>query len=66
MDLVVNGETYHHTGDGSVADLLRECQADAARAAVMVNGEVVPRSRWDSSPLHAADRIEIVVFIGGG
>ena len=66
MDLVVNGEAHRHNGQGTIPELLQECQADAARTAVMVNGEVVPRARWDSVRLCESDHVEILVFAGGG
>ena len=66
MDLVVNGQPHRHSGQGTIPELLQECQADAARTAVMVNSEVVPRARWDSARLCESDHVEILVFVGGG
>ena len=66
MDLVVNGEPHRHNGQGTIPELLQECQADAERSAVMVNSEVVPRARWDSVRLRESDHVEILVFAGGG
>ncbi|MDE2344534.1 MAG: sulfur carrier protein ThiS, partial [Betaproteobacteria bacterium] len=36
------------------------------RIAVERNGEIVPRSRFDTTRLAAGDRVEIVVAVGGG
>lgn len=66
MNLMVNGEPHRHNGQGTIPELLQECQADAARTAVMVNSEVVPRARWDSVRLRELDHVEILVFAGGG
>ena len=66
MNLVVNGELLEHHGSGSIADLLAECQADPARTAIMLNGEVAPRSRWNDTKLAEGDRVELLTFAGGG
>jgi thiamine biosynthesis protein ThiS len=66
MDLVVNGEAYRHNGQGTIAELLRECQAEAGRTAVMVNGEVVRRSLFDSVRLSDGDHVELIMIIAGG
>jgi thiamine biosynthesis protein ThiS len=66
MDLVVNGEAHRHNGQGTVADLLRECQAEAGQTAVMVNGEVVRKSNFDTVRLSDGDRVELIMITAGG
>ena len=66
MNLVVNGEIHKHKGHGSIADLLAECQAEPSRTAIMINGEVTPRGRWNSVRLVEGDRVELLMFAGGG
>ena len=66
MDLVVNGEAYRHNGQGSLAELLQEYAAEAGRTAVMVNGEVVRRSRFDSIRLCDGDQVELIMITAGG
>ena len=66
MKLVVNDEAHIHNGDGSIKSLISELNADKGRVAVMVNGDVVPRTMWDSIALNENDRIELLVFAGGG
>ena len=66
MDLVVNGEAYRHNGQATIADLLRECRAEAGRTAVMVNGDVVRKSRCDAVSLSDGDRGELIVIAAGG
>ena len=34
--------------------------------AIALNDVIVPRAEWDSTPVSARDRIEIVHFVGGG
>ena len=66
MDLVVNGEAYRHNGEATIADLLLECQAEAGRTAVMVNGDIVRKSAFDTVRLSDGDRVELIVITAGG
>ena len=66
MDLVLNGEAYLHTGQATIAELLRECQAEPRRTAVMVNGDIVRKSSFDSVRLSDGDRVELIVIAAGG
>lgn len=65
MLLIVNGENYEHSGDGSIRSLVGELGI-AARVAVMVNDDVTDRSTWDRPSLDEGDRVEILTFAGGG
>jgi sulfur carrier protein len=54
---------------GTVAELLRSRGIDPAGArflAVAVNGAVVRRADWESTPLGAGDEVEIVRPMQGG
>ena len=66
MDLVVNGEAYRHNGRATIADLLLECGAEAGRTAVMVNGDIVRKSGFDTVRLSDGDRVELIVIAAGG
>jgi thiamine biosynthesis protein ThiS len=66
MLLTVNGQPHELTGEGRVAELLREVGCDPERTALMVNGEVMPRATWEGVELQDDDRIELIVFAGGG
>ena len=66
MQLTVNGEPYDLVATPTVASLLTALGVVAARVAIEVNEDVVPRGTWDSHPLAAGDRVEIVQFVGGG
>jgi len=66
MNLVVNGEAYRHNGQATISDLLRECRAEAGRTAVMVNGDIVRKSSFDSVRLSDGDRVELIVIAAGG
>jgi len=66
MNLTVNGEPHQHEGQGTISELLRECQADAERTAVMVNGEVVRRGQFGSVRLSEGDQVELIMIAAGG
>ena len=66
IQVLVNGEAQQMTGDASVASLLADRGLVGKRIAVELNGAIVPRSRHASTALHEADRLEIVVAVGGG
>jgi sulfur carrier protein len=66
MNLTINGDAYRHEGDGTLPELLRELQAEPARTAVLVNGEVAPRGSWPEVRLAEGDRLELLTFAGGG
>jgi sulfur carrier protein len=66
MDLVLNGEAYRHTGPATIAGLLRACQAEPGRTAVMVNGEVVCSSQFANVRLSDGDEVELIMIAAGG
>jgi sulfur carrier protein len=63
----VNGEEEPLVAP-TVAALLaqKEIAPDRRGVAVAVNGTVVPRTAWSSTPLHPGDRVEIVRVLQGG
>ena len=65
MKVVVNGKERAFEG-GSLEALIEELGAAQRRAAVLLNGEVVPAAEWASVRPSEGDRIEVVVFVGGG
>lgn len=62
----VNGAAERLPASASVASLLVDRGLAGKRIAVELNGTIVPRSRHASTLLHDADRLEIVVAVGGG
>ena len=66
MELIINGEARHFPAPLSVAALVETLGYTGKRIAVERNGEIVPRGRHGEVALADADRIEIVVAVGGG
>ena len=65
--ITVNGEKLPMTSP-DIGSLLAEKNIDSDRGgvAVAVNGEVVPRAKWDQTPVKPNDQIEIVHIVRGG
>jgi sulfur carrier protein len=66
MEIVLNGQAKTLAGPLSVAALVTELGFTGKRIAVERNGEIVPKSTYDQVIIAAADRLEIVVAVGGG
>lgn len=68
MSALVNGAPRLVEQGTTVADLIAELGHDPAGrgVAAAVNGEVVPRRAWESTPVRDGDRVEILAAIGGG
>ena len=67
LSIVVNGAPFTCRAErATVADLIRELALTGKRVAVEHNGHIVPRSRYEESPLAAGDKLEIIAAVGGG
>jgi sulfur carrier protein len=62
----VNGAPHDVTPGTTVAELVARWCPSPRGVAVAVNGEVVPRSTWDSIPIATGDTVEIVTAAAGG
>ena len=66
FEVLVNGDGVSVPAGSTIADLLSRLSLDAARVAVELNLEVVPRAEHPARRLSPGDRLEIVTFVGGG
>jgi sulfur carrier protein len=69
MKLQINGEEreFETSADPfTLASLVDKLGMKSDRVAIELNREIVPRDRWAETRLKAADRLEIVHFVGGG
>lgn len=68
MQLLVNGVQHEVQSGLTVQVLVSSLQVtpQARGFAVAVDGEVVPRGAWDSTPLRDGARVEIVAAVQGG
>ena len=66
IEIVVNGETHRIAPESTVADLIAQLDLPAARLAVELNSEILPRRQWPQQKLQSGDHLEVVHFVGGG
>ncbi len=61
----INGEELNVAGK-TIAEYLVTTNYDPRRIAVECNGDIVPKSQYDTSVLKDGDSVEVVSFVGGG
>lgn len=67
MNLTLNGEAHELAPGSSIPDVLGILGFEDGRGvAVAVDGEVVPRSRWDEVTLADGMRVEVLRAVQGG
>lgn len=66
MQLFINGQVTEMPAELTARQLVERLELAGKRIALEVNGEIVPRSGYDSRQLKQGDKVEIVHAIGGG
>jgi sulfur carrier protein len=67
MLITINGKPRSfEAANLSVAELVQQLELVGKRLAIERNGEIVPRSQFDATPLADGDKLEIVGAVGGG
>jgi sulfur carrier protein len=68
VNVTLNGEPAAVPEDATVAFVLELLDVEPAGrgVAVALDAEVVPRGRWDATPLHDGARVEVVRAVQGG
>jgi len=68
LAVTLNGEPRELPDGATVADAVAAAGAprDGRGVAVAVEGEVVPRGRWDAEPLVVGVRVEVLHAVQGG
>ena len=61
----INGTELDIAGK-TIAEYLETADFSRSRIAVERNGEIVPKSEYDSTVLKDGDAVEVVNFVGGG
>jgi len=62
----INGAARQFPLSISIAALIEEMGMIGKRIALERNGEIVPRSTFETQQLADGDRLEVVVAVGGG
>lgn len=65
MNVQVNGQPRAIEA-GTVLDLLRAYELENKMVVVEIDGEIVPKEAWTSTPLREGSQVELVHFVGGG
>lgn len=61
----INGKTVKAVKK-TIAEYLKEAGYDIKRVAVEKNGNIVPKSEYETTVFCDGDSVEIVSFVGGG
>lgn len=65
MEIIINGEAKLVVSN-QLSTLLDELGYVGKRFVVELNGEIISKELYTTTVLTAADRLEIVSFVGGG
>jgi sulfur carrier protein len=66
FEVLVNGQPRRVGAGATVGALLAELGRHPRTVAVEKNGAILPRDRYDATPLEPGDRLEVVGFVQGG
>ncbi len=66
MQVVINGRPHQASGAMSLAQAVALLTTAASGVAAAVNGEVVRRPAWESTPLADGDQVEVLTAVQGG
>ncbi len=66
MNIVVNGRALELADDATAAAAVQLLTSAPSGVAVAINGQVVRRSAWDSTPLADGDQVEVLTAVQGG
>jgi thiamine biosynthesis protein ThiS len=66
MIVTINGERRDIPDGLNVTALLNHLGMSTGRVAVERNLDILPRARWQETPVLSNDSFEIVHFVGGG
>jgi sulfur carrier protein len=67
MTVRVNGDALELAGDATVADAVRTLVEHSERGvAVALDGDVVPRSEWETTVLRDGAHVEVLRAVQGG
>lgn len=64
--IIVNGKEINLTENTTVAEYLEQNQYQVKRIAVELNGDILPKYSYSDTMLKDGDRLEVVIFVGGG
>ena len=66
MTITVNGTTHEVADDVTIEAFLLDAAGSTRGSAVVVDGEVVPRSEWPQRRLEDGQTVELITAVQGG
>lgn len=66
MKVDVNGAAWVFDDGATLADVLEAVAGSTRGSAVVVDGEVVPRSEWSGYALRSEQNVEVITAVQGG
>ena len=66
MKLTINGEKREILKSQTLEELVRELNIQAPNFAMALNQQVIPKSKYTTTPIQENDEVEIVHAGGGG
>lgn len=66
MHVMISGEQKELSPGITVGDYLKSQGINPRSVAVEINLAIVPRDSYDAALIHEGDKIEVVMFMGGG
>ena len=63
--VIINGNAVDAVGK-TISQYILQTDYNISRVAIELNGDILPKSQYDSTILNDNDVVEIVGFIGGG
>jgi sulfur carrier protein len=66
MQVTINGEPHRPPGRISLAQAVALLTSAPSGVAAAVNGDVIRRAAWDSTPLADGDEVEVLTAVQGG
>jgi len=65
MEIMVNGQK-ENTPSRTLAELVTSKGLAPGALVVELNQTIIQQQQWQSTPLKAGDRLELLSFVGGG
>jgi sulfur carrier protein len=66
VNVIVNGQPVELSDGATTAAAVQVLTSAPSGIAVAVNGAVVRRSEWESTPLADGDQVEVLTAVQGG
>ena len=66
MKIVINGEIKEFSETKTLTEVLKELSLEGKVMAAAVNMNIVKQDSWNTHKLCDGDKLELLVFVGGG